>query len=305
MVNEKFIYKISPLNNQSLSLSHKADVKMELWNCDVDQLWQFKYVESKKAYEIISLRDYDYYNRQGEKVLSYMGDEQRGFFLVISADASDAHYWKVFENIDGSYMFINLAFLNSYISYIETGTENLEAEAYYLKLQSDENILDSFKLIVSEVNINDLFGTTQIDDGLYKVALKINHSKVWERTQNASVAVGDESNNEKKRWRIIYDTKKDGYKILSAEDESLAITYDLGNQIAQMKVFTNEPHQYWEFIKVDNKTYKIRNKKYPGFVVTVDNSNTGSDLKTKDFAGITNNIDNNNKQKFIFEKVGI
>ncbi|PQA97107.1 hypothetical protein B0A69_03425 [Chryseobacterium shigense] len=229
-------------------------------NSATNQIWEFTYNASKKAYKIRNLNS---------KNLILTWDSTKGKNVIGFQDEDNSdQFWQIEVSNNGEYILKNNKNHDMVLDLLDSKTTN------GTKIQVHEvNGQAAQKWIITP-------WTGQIiNDGEYQIRSSIPNSNVVVDLGVANNVVGWQNKSSHNQvWEFTYNASQKAYKIKNLLYNSFVLTCENGSNVIGFPDI-NYDGQFWRIEKRNNGEYVLRNNKNPEMVLDLSGSQTTNGTK--------------------------
>lgn len=123
---------------------------------------------------------------------------------------------------------------------------------------------------MSQTNANDLR-----NNEVFFISPSNNTNKVLDKISQSEVKLWNKLSGANQKWRLIYDTNKQAYKIKVMDNTSLILTWDAPLSSVSVKTDTNTNNQYWYLLQdYISRNVIIRSYMNPNLVLQYNTDDT-------------------------------
>lgn len=123
---------------------------------------------------------------------------------------------------------------------------------------------------MSQTNANDLR-----NNEVFFISPSNNTNKVLDKISQSEVKLWNKLSGANQKWRLIYDTNKQAYKIKVMDNTSLILTWDAPLSSVSVKTDTNTNNQYWYLLQdYISRNVILRNYMNPNLVLQYNTDDT-------------------------------
>ncbi|MCD3301319.1 RICIN domain-containing protein, partial [Clostridium botulinum D/C] len=116
---------------------------------------------------------------------------------------------------------------------------------------------------MSQTNANDLR-----NNEVFFISPSNSTNKVLDKISQSEVKLWSKNLGSNQKWRLIYDTNKQAYKIKVMDNTSLILTWDAPLSSVSVKTDTNTNNQYWYLLQdYISRNVILRNYMNPNLVL--------------------------------------
>ncbi|MGG3789108.1 RICIN domain-containing protein, partial [Paenibacillus larvae] len=216
------------------------------------QKWKFTYDSSRQAYII----------KSSDKSQVFTWDSQHSKKIMGYYDQGNKdQYWKIERTEDGFYKFRNY-----YDSKVVLDLQNSNTSSGTSLQGWEDNGTNAQKWLITPV-----FNQT-IENGEYQIKSSLGLTVELSANSDGGLVTAwyNYYGLDNQKWNFIYDSNKRAYKIKSAQNPNLLLTWNSNSSEKFVRGYTEsgENNQYWRTERTDDGFLKFRNLNNPKMVLS-------------------------------------